>query len=233
MWIARVWLPAETQGVYFSEGQAAPTSLRHVRQAHLRKVARLPVGSRIPVAGDRTPPRPSVGCVKGNATQSGEAFGHSRILPHSPQHVNRFDSSTLRVLNPARSTSRVSPFAGEGGTVRREWGRSGNDVCTVEPDDHSLPSIKQFFTEQRFRVVHPEPPPEPSADAWRQTSSRKRRARRSYRAYWADLEGLNSSTRVPWYGGGDSEEDASVVLVNGGGVEQEGAQPLRGERLRP
>lgn len=94
-----------------------------------------------------------------------------------------FGPNGLVSLNEAASFA-VPPFTGEGGTVGREWGRSGNDVCMVEPDDNSLASIEQFFTEQGFRVVvHQEPPPEPSADALRETSSRERRARRSYRAY--------------------------------------------------
>jgi hypothetical protein len=93
------------------------------------------------------------------------------------------------------------------------------------PEDGPLPSIEEFFANLGFRiVVHQQPPPDPSAEEWRRMSSVERRARRAFHpAYWADLENLVTSSRVRWYGGGDTEEAALRSARARWRVEQDGA----------
>jgi hypothetical protein len=78
------------------------------------------------------------------------------------------------------------------------------------PEDGPLPAIEQFFADQSLRlVVHQEPPPEPTPDEWRGMPRQEREATRRFRPpYWADLERIDTGTRVRWYGGGDSPDAA-------------------------
>lgn len=78
------------------------------------------------------------------------------------------------------------------------------------PEDDPLPDIEAFFASRKFRVVvHEEPPPEPTPDEWRRMSSASRRARRDFGApYWADLQRIETSKLVRWYGAGETPEAA-------------------------